>query len=277
MALIKCPECGKEISDKSDLCIGCGYPISREIESVEEAEMAERCEKLLCRSCGSENEAGEDYCAVCGMRITPYVTQKVFAGEVGNNQSRTPRYRGKLKWIAIAVLATLFIGLIVGGDKEKPEESGLQKGDKESATMQESGYIEPEEQGAAQAQEPELEISEEKYKAACGEYAYKDVLRNPENYIGEKIKITAKISNVHEAGLTNPTKYYFAYTESKYGWSGDRYAIYDKRAEQDPKLLSDDIITVWGEIADPEQAVSLILASEELFVIDMKYVELVSE
>lgn len=27
MALIKCPECGKEISDKSEICIGCGFPI----------------------------------------------------------------------------------------------------------------------------------------------------------------------------------------------------------------------------------------------------------
>lgn len=27
MALIKCPECGKEISDKAELCINCGYPI----------------------------------------------------------------------------------------------------------------------------------------------------------------------------------------------------------------------------------------------------------
>lgn len=27
MALIKCPECGKEVSDKSDKCIHCGYPI----------------------------------------------------------------------------------------------------------------------------------------------------------------------------------------------------------------------------------------------------------
>lgn len=27
MALIKCPECGREISDRSDKCIHCGYPI----------------------------------------------------------------------------------------------------------------------------------------------------------------------------------------------------------------------------------------------------------
>lgn len=28
MALIKCPECGKEISDKSEICINCGYPVA---------------------------------------------------------------------------------------------------------------------------------------------------------------------------------------------------------------------------------------------------------
>lgn len=28
MALIKCPECGREVSDKAEYCQGCGYPIS---------------------------------------------------------------------------------------------------------------------------------------------------------------------------------------------------------------------------------------------------------
>ena len=28
MALIKCPECNKEISNKSKVCIGCGYPLN---------------------------------------------------------------------------------------------------------------------------------------------------------------------------------------------------------------------------------------------------------
>ena len=30
MALIKCPECGKEISDKAVSCPHCGFPISKE-------------------------------------------------------------------------------------------------------------------------------------------------------------------------------------------------------------------------------------------------------
>ena len=28
MALIKCPECGKEVSDKAPACIHCGFPLN---------------------------------------------------------------------------------------------------------------------------------------------------------------------------------------------------------------------------------------------------------
>ncbi len=30
MALIKCPECGKEISDQAPVCIHCGYPLHQQ-------------------------------------------------------------------------------------------------------------------------------------------------------------------------------------------------------------------------------------------------------
>ena len=30
MALIKCNECGKDISDKANVCIHCGYPLEKE-------------------------------------------------------------------------------------------------------------------------------------------------------------------------------------------------------------------------------------------------------
>lgn len=29
MALIKCPECGKEVSDASETCVHCGYPLKK--------------------------------------------------------------------------------------------------------------------------------------------------------------------------------------------------------------------------------------------------------
>lgn len=30
MALIKCPECGKEVSDKAKICVQCGYKLRQE-------------------------------------------------------------------------------------------------------------------------------------------------------------------------------------------------------------------------------------------------------
>ena len=41
MALIKCPDCGNEVSDKAKACIHCGYPIEdmqpQKVEMYEEA------------------------------------------------------------------------------------------------------------------------------------------------------------------------------------------------------------------------------------------------
>lgn len=36
MALINCPECGKEVSDKAEVCIRCGYPLHDETQSSKE-------------------------------------------------------------------------------------------------------------------------------------------------------------------------------------------------------------------------------------------------
>ena len=122
-----------------------------------------------------------------------------------------------------------------------------------------------------------IQESEEEYKASCNEYAYKDVLRNPEKYVGERIKVTIQISSIHEASWLNDTKYYFGYSETDYGWYGNEYAVFDERYDNSLKLLSEDVITVYGEIAEPEYTSSLIVASEELFSIKMRYVDLISE
>lgn len=119
---------------------------------------------------------------------------------------------------------------------------------------------------------------EQEYKDSCKEYKYKDVLRNPENYVGEKVKITVKINTVVEESWMNDCKYYFAYSNDEYDlWFGDEYVIFDRREEQNPKLLEDDVITVYGEITDPEHTTSLILSGSELFAIDMKYIDFISE
>lgn len=64
MSLIKCPECGKEISDLADSCINCGFPIKKYTAENQQAE--------VCTFCGSRNETGAVYCKHCGVKIREY-------------------------------------------------------------------------------------------------------------------------------------------------------------------------------------------------------------
>ena len=51
MGLIKCPECGKEISDKADVCIGCGFPIKKHLEEQKKKEEEEeKLEEMIANS-----------------------------------------------------------------------------------------------------------------------------------------------------------------------------------------------------------------------------------
>ena len=56
MAFVKCPECGKEISDKATQCIHCGCPIEIEI-------------KYYCKECGAEILETDKVCPNCGIDL----------------------------------------------------------------------------------------------------------------------------------------------------------------------------------------------------------------
>lgn len=50
MALINCPECGKQVSDKASMCPNCGCPVEKEVK-INECEVGATC----CPVCGGKN------------------------------------------------------------------------------------------------------------------------------------------------------------------------------------------------------------------------------
>ncbi|MBO7592039.1 MAG: zinc ribbon domain-containing protein [Bacteroidaceae bacterium] len=54
MALIKCNECGHEVSDKASVCPNCGCPIEK---------------KLTCEECGNQLSANDTTCPNCGCPV----------------------------------------------------------------------------------------------------------------------------------------------------------------------------------------------------------------
>ncbi|MCF8145964.1 MAG: zinc ribbon domain-containing protein [Deltaproteobacteria bacterium] len=60
MALIKCSECGKEISDKAEKCVHCGCPVE--------------LTKAKCPNCGFERSPEDQECPKCGIIYSKFET-----------------------------------------------------------------------------------------------------------------------------------------------------------------------------------------------------------
>jgi DNA-directed RNA polymerase subunit RPC12/RpoP len=71
MAIINCAECGKEISDKSEQCIGCGAPITPE-------ENQNKFEEIACPECEVKNSLDALTCISCGYPISTDKNEEEF-------------------------------------------------------------------------------------------------------------------------------------------------------------------------------------------------------
>lgn len=56
MGLIKCPDCGKEVSDKSNICVNCGFPIENYIKEQEQKELEQKKQKELKEKADKQEE-----------------------------------------------------------------------------------------------------------------------------------------------------------------------------------------------------------------------------
>ncbi len=103
MALIPCPNCGKEISDRAEKCPACGHILIEPI--VEEKPV------IKCPECGVELEEGVTVCPNCGcpIEVEPEVkepeAQKVEITKVHMDESSK-------KKIIIAIVSVCIIALI---------------------------------------------------------------------------------------------------------------------------------------------------------------------
>ena len=84
MALIKCEECGKDISDKATQCINCGVPINSKPTMIEE-------KTKFCESCGSKVYLDAVICPSCGVpckeleKTTTTAEKNISCSKCGSN------------------------------------------------------------------------------------------------------------------------------------------------------------------------------------------------
>lgn len=103
MAMIKCPECGKDISNQSDKCIYCGFPIRNE-------------DMIVCSNCGVLNQAGSTFCSSCGNPLVKGITAPSTskAHKSANKKKHSKKRHSKAPlFMSIFFLLLILIAVIV--------------------------------------------------------------------------------------------------------------------------------------------------------------------
>lgn len=103
MAMIKCPECGKDISNQSDKCIYCGFPIRNE-------------DMIVCSNCGVLNQAGSTFCSSCANPLVKGITapSTAKAHKSANKKKHSKKRHSKAPlFMSIFFLLLILIAVIV--------------------------------------------------------------------------------------------------------------------------------------------------------------------
>lgn len=70
MALINCPECGRQISNQAEKCPGCGFPIGQMNPQPNYSQRQRQSVQMqTCPQCGLENPLSQSICPRCGAMI----------------------------------------------------------------------------------------------------------------------------------------------------------------------------------------------------------------
>lgn len=156
-------------------------------------------------------------------------------------QCRKKQKGGKLKWI-ILIIVVLFILLMFLGSGNSYELS------EDAKTM-----------------------SEEDFKAACGEMGYKDLARSAGELIGTKVKFQGEIQQVVYEAEEGESQYLISVTKDEFDlWTDNVYVYLDS----DSKFLDYDIVTLYGEVSGEEEYTSILGESITVPAITAVYMDL---
>lgn len=140
MALIKCLNCEKEISDKAKVCPQCGQPV------VLETPVTEDIKPILCEECGTEISEGMDACPNCGCpvpeeeRVAEEVSQKVEVTAV--NLPKMTKNTKKYIIIAVVVIIAAIVVFFVGNSihRQKLAEEAARLSEEYSTNLETASF-----------------------------------------------------------------------------------------------------------------------------------------
>lgn len=189
--------------------------------------------------------------------------------------------------IVVRVILTIFLVFyfMIGFGGLSSDNSGKDssKSTKQETVSQEksddkSNNESKKEDSSESTEEPQL--SRDDYIAQCQEVDYNDIMRNPDQYVGQKYKITVQIFSASEKWSAGT--YYKAYTDDGSGSYFDKMVwIFDKRDENSEgysKILEGDTVTFYGEFTGLQETKNALNGEKgEDFALDAYYADIIEE
>lgn len=183
----------------------------------------------------------------------------------------------EIKFFLVPLLifvAGITVGIISSNSNITQESQGIAR-QEETTTEPETEETTTEEENTVTETE-----SEEEFKSSCQAIGYKKLLRTPDDYVGQRIVITAEVQQVIDGGLFDDSKYYRVQTDNNDSgyYFDDEYFMYDNRVDDDMKILDGDVLKIYGEFTGLETMKRVITGSkDEVPAIKAYYIELISE
>lgn len=110
MALLKCPDCGHNVSDQAEICPGCGYPVNK-IKTGTTDQKTKSLSRNVCPSCGMLLGTDESLCHNCGKFISLQQQQLQGAVKAKKHSSAGPEVATVIFVIFIAIIALHLFGV----------------------------------------------------------------------------------------------------------------------------------------------------------------------
>ena len=212
----------------------------------------------VCKHCGQEIAASAKVCPHCGGKNKP------------------PIYK---RWWFIALIVLIVLYAIGSSDSNSDSSSSKAASSASStASISSSTAASDVSESAAPSVAAEPELTEDEYKALCEAIPYKDLCRYPDEYTGTKIAIKVKVQQIMDSSWLSSDKAWRVQTDNDgYGlYLDDEYYAIDKRAEGSVKVLTDDIVVIYGEFTGTTEVTrALTNTTDEIPSIDVKYADLV--
>lgn len=212
----------------------------------------------VCKHCGQEIAASAKVCPHCGGKNKP------------------PIYK---RWWFIALIVLIVLYAIGSSDSNSDSSSSKAASSASStASISSSTAASDVSESAASSIAAEPELTEDEYKALCEAIPYKDLCRYPDEYTGTKIAIKVKVQQIMDSSWLSSDKAWRVQTDNDgYGlYLDDEYYAIDKRSTDSVKILTDDIVVIYGEFTGTTEVTrALTNTTDEIPSIDVKYADLV--